>query len=252
MVVPFPPGGAGRHVAPPGRRSDVARPRPAGRDREQGRRRRRHRHGPGRQGAGRRLHDPDGAVVVQRAARGGQAPRPRADVPAQPVAAADRALHGRPDGAGRARRRAVEDRRRTSSRTRRSAPAPINYGSSGNYGTMHVPMEILAQNAGIKMTHVPFTGAGPAVVALLGGQIDAVVDRPGHRAAARQGRQAARAGALGQRRARGAARRAVAEGGGLQRRVRAVVGPVRARGHARAGRAAPARRRARRRATIRR
>jgi tripartite-type tricarboxylate transporter receptor subunit TctC len=57
-------------------------------------------------------------------------------------------------------------------------PGAINYGSSGNYGTMHVPMEILAQNAGIKMTHVPFTGAGPAVVALLGGQIDAVSSGP--------------------------------------------------------------------------
>ncbi|TWO66163.1 tripartite tricarboxylate transporter substrate binding protein [Caenimonas sedimenti] len=57
-------------------------------------------------------------------------------------------------------------------------PGAINYGSSGNYGTMHVPMEILAQNAGIKMTHVPFTGAGPAVIALLGGQIDAVSSGP--------------------------------------------------------------------------
>ncbi len=57
-------------------------------------------------------------------------------------------------------------------------PGAINYGSSGNYGTMHVPMEILAQSAGIKMTHVPFTGAGPAVVALLSGQIDAVSSGP--------------------------------------------------------------------------
>ena len=57
-------------------------------------------------------------------------------------------------------------------------PATINYGSSGNYGTMHVPMEILAQTAGIKLTHIPFTGAGPAVVALLGGQIDAVSSGP--------------------------------------------------------------------------
>jgi tripartite-type tricarboxylate transporter receptor subunit TctC len=57
-------------------------------------------------------------------------------------------------------------------------PSAINYGSSGSYGTMHVPMEILSQNAGIKMTHVPFTGAGPAVVALLGGQIDAVSSGP--------------------------------------------------------------------------
>jgi len=57
-------------------------------------------------------------------------------------------------------------------------PGEINYGSSGNYGTMHVPMEILAQNSGIKLKHIPYTGAGPAVVALLGGQIDAVSSGP--------------------------------------------------------------------------
>lgn len=57
-------------------------------------------------------------------------------------------------------------------------PGVIAYGSSGNYGTMHVPMEILAQSAGIQLNHIPFTGAGPAVVALLGGQIDAVSSGP--------------------------------------------------------------------------
>jgi tripartite-type tricarboxylate transporter receptor subunit TctC len=57
-------------------------------------------------------------------------------------------------------------------------PGAINYGSSGNYGTMHVPMEILAQDAGIKLKHIPYTGAGPAVIALLGGQIDAVSSGP--------------------------------------------------------------------------
>jgi len=60
----------------------------------------------------------------------------------------------------------------------RKRPGAIHYGSSGNYGTMHVPMEILSQDAGIRMTHVPFTGAGPAVVALLSGQIDAVSSGP--------------------------------------------------------------------------
>ena len=60
----------------------------------------------------------------------------------------------------------------------RKRPGAINFGSSGNYGTMHVPMEILAQNAGIKLTHVPFTGAAPAIVALLGGQIEAVSSGP--------------------------------------------------------------------------
>jgi tripartite-type tricarboxylate transporter receptor subunit TctC len=57
-------------------------------------------------------------------------------------------------------------------------PGAINYGSSGNYGTMHVPMEILSQVADVKLTHIPYTGAGPAVVALLGGQIDAVSSGP--------------------------------------------------------------------------
>ncbi|MEY2780897.1 MAG: hypothetical protein RL307_601 [Pseudomonadota bacterium] len=57
-------------------------------------------------------------------------------------------------------------------------PKAINYGSSGNYGTMHIPMEMLAQTAGIQLMHVPYTGAGPAVLALLGGQIEAVSTGP--------------------------------------------------------------------------
>jgi tripartite-type tricarboxylate transporter receptor subunit TctC len=57
-------------------------------------------------------------------------------------------------------------------------PGGISYGSSGNYGTMHVPMEMFAQSADIKLLHVPFTGAGPAVVALLGGNVDALATGP--------------------------------------------------------------------------
>jgi len=64
----------------------------------------------------------------------------------------------------------VEDARRK--------PGAYNYGSSGNYGTMHVPMEMLKGEAGFRMTHIPFTGAGPAVVALLGGQVDAIASGP--------------------------------------------------------------------------
>ena len=57
-------------------------------------------------------------------------------------------------------------------------PGLVSYGSSGNYGTMHVPMEILAQTSDLHLNHIPYTGAGPAVVALLGGQIDAVATGP--------------------------------------------------------------------------
>jgi len=57
-------------------------------------------------------------------------------------------------------------------------PGKYNYGSSGNYGTMHVPMEMLKAQAGFRMTHIPYTGAGPAVVALLAGQVDALASGP--------------------------------------------------------------------------
>lgn len=60
----------------------------------------------------------------------------------------------------------------------RKRPGALNFGSSGNYGTMHVPMEILKQVANVRMTHIPYTGAGPAIVALLGGQVDAVATGP--------------------------------------------------------------------------
>ncbi|HCW17222.1 MAG TPA: Tat pathway signal protein [Achromobacter sp.] len=54
----------------------------------------------------------------------------------------------------------------------------LSYGTSGLYGTMHVPVEMLQNAASIKMMHVPFTGAGPAVQALIGGQVDALATGP--------------------------------------------------------------------------
>ena len=60
----------------------------------------------------------------------------------------------------------------------RKRPGAISYGSSGNYGTMHLPMEMFAASAGIKLLHVPYTGAGPAVVGLLGGNVDAISSGP--------------------------------------------------------------------------
>jgi len=43
---------------------------------------------------------------------------------------------------------------------------------------MHMPMAMLALQAGVQMTHVPYTGAGPAIVGLLGGQVDAIATGP--------------------------------------------------------------------------
>jgi tripartite-type tricarboxylate transporter receptor subunit TctC len=57
-------------------------------------------------------------------------------------------------------------------------PGKINYSSSGVYGTLHVAMEIFANAAGIKLFHVPYQGGGPAVAALLGGQVQASAQGP--------------------------------------------------------------------------
>src|SRR5215212_10178449 len=58
-------------------------------------------------------------------------------------------------------------------------PGTIPYGSSGAYGTLHVAMEMFAAEAGIKLLHVPYRGAGPAVTGLLSGQIKALASAPG-------------------------------------------------------------------------
>jgi tripartite-type tricarboxylate transporter receptor subunit TctC len=50
-------------------------------------------------------------------------------------------------------------------------PARINMASSGNGTSVHVAGELFNMMAGIKMTHVPYRGAGPAITDLLGGQV---------------------------------------------------------------------------------
>ena len=51
-------------------------------------------------------------------------------------------------------------------------PGAINYSSSGNYGTYHVATEMFTNAAGIEMKHIPYAGGGPALLALLSGQVD--------------------------------------------------------------------------------
>ena len=62
--------------------------------------------------------------------------------------------------------------------TAKAYPGTVNYSSSGVYGTLHVAMEIFANSAGIKLFHVPYQGGGPAVTALLGGQVHALASGP--------------------------------------------------------------------------
>jgi tripartite-type tricarboxylate transporter receptor subunit TctC len=60
----------------------------------------------------------------------------------------------------------------------RKRPGQISFSSSGVYGTLHMAMELLSHAAGIKLRHVPYGGAGPALTAILGGHVDALASGP--------------------------------------------------------------------------
>ena len=58
-------------------------------------------------------------------------------------------------------------------------PGKINYGTPGAGTSLHITMEQIAKQQGIKWTHVPFKGNAEAMNALLGGHIHAVADSSG-------------------------------------------------------------------------
>jgi len=54
----------------------------------------------------------------------------------------------------------------------RQRPGVLNYGSGGNGSSQHMSGELFSSLAGLKMVHVPYKGGAPAMVDLLGGQVD--------------------------------------------------------------------------------
>jgi tripartite-type tricarboxylate transporter receptor subunit TctC len=53
----------------------------------------------------------------------------------------------------------------------KAKPGSIIYASGGNGSTTHLAAELLANMGGVKMTHVPYKGANPATLDLLGGRV---------------------------------------------------------------------------------
>ena len=53
----------------------------------------------------------------------------------------------------------------------KSKPNQLNFGSSGSGTSNHLAMELFCILAGVKMQHIPYKGAGPAVIDLMGGRI---------------------------------------------------------------------------------
>lgn len=58
-------------------------------------------------------------------------------------------------------------------------PGKIKYGSPGSGSSLHITMEQIAKQQGLKWTHVPFKGGAETNAALLGGHVDAIVDSTG-------------------------------------------------------------------------
>src|SRR5258705_4418943 len=54
----------------------------------------------------------------------------------------------------------------------KTRPGQLNYGSSGAGSINHLAGELLQSMAGMRWKHLPFKGAAPNLVALLGGEID--------------------------------------------------------------------------------
>lgn len=69
----------------------------------------------------------------------------------------------------------------------KAKPGEMKVGNSGNGSIWHLAAAGLEDKTGVKFNHVPYQGAAPGVVALLGGHIDAVAVSPGEVAAHVQG-----------------------------------------------------------------
>ena len=60
----------------------------------------------------------------------------------------------------------------------KSRPGQLNYATSGRGGSTHLATELLSMMTGIRMQHIPYKGAGPAMIDLLGGQVQLAINVP--------------------------------------------------------------------------
>ncbi|MGZ5178891.1 MAG: Bug family tripartite tricarboxylate transporter substrate binding protein [Ramlibacter sp.] len=58
----------------------------------------------------------------------------------------------------------------------RSKPGQLNYATSGAGSTQHIAAELFKDATGVSITHIPYRGSGPALVDLIGGQVQMSFD----------------------------------------------------------------------------
>ncbi|MBU0791239.1 MAG: tripartite tricarboxylate transporter substrate binding protein [Gammaproteobacteria bacterium] len=57
----------------------------------------------------------------------------------------------------------------------KARPGQLTYASSGTYGPSHLPAAMLADAAGVKLNHIPYTGGAQMITSLLAGTVDFAV-----------------------------------------------------------------------------
>lgn len=60
----------------------------------------------------------------------------------------------------------------------KSSPAPLTYASGGNGSSQHLAGALFTHMAGLSMTHVPYKGGAPALLDLVGGNVQMMVVQP--------------------------------------------------------------------------
>jgi tripartite-type tricarboxylate transporter receptor subunit TctC len=58
----------------------------------------------------------------------------------------------------------------------KARPDKLNYGSGGVASTPHLAVSLLQATTGTRMTHIPYKGGGPSIQALMGGEVDVLLD----------------------------------------------------------------------------
>jgi tripartite-type tricarboxylate transporter receptor subunit TctC len=58
----------------------------------------------------------------------------------------------------------------------KAKPGQLNYATSGSGSTQHIAAELFKDQAGVFITHIPYRGSGPALVDLVGGQVQMSFD----------------------------------------------------------------------------
>jgi tripartite-type tricarboxylate transporter receptor subunit TctC len=58
----------------------------------------------------------------------------------------------------------------------KSKPGKLNYASAGNGSSNHLSMELFKSLTGVDIVHIPYKGSAPAVIDLIGGQVDLMFD----------------------------------------------------------------------------